>query len=99
MLNEINEFYEQSNQSGILVLDITKIVKKSEPQEIRLRGVMRLDEPMRKHTSWRTGGHAERYFKPADVDDLCCFLKQVTEDEPLFWFGLGSNLLVRDGGL
>ncbi|MEE9575459.1 MAG: UDP-N-acetylmuramate dehydrogenase [Gammaproteobacteria bacterium] len=99
MLVETNEIRDSSNRSGILDLDITKTMKKSESQEIKLRGVMKLDEPMKKHTSWRTGGHAERYFKPADVDDLCCFLKQVTKDEPIFWLGLGSNLLVRDGGL
>ena len=99
MLVKTNEIRDLSNRSGILDLDITKIMKKSGSQETKLRGVMKLDEPMKKHTSWRTGGHAERYFKPADVDDLCCFLKQVTKDEPLFWLGLGSNLLVRDGGL
>ncbi len=71
MLVETNEIRDSSNRSGILDLDITKTMKKSESQEIKLRGVMKLDEPMKKHTSWRTGGHAERYFKPADVDDLC----------------------------
>ena len=70
MLNEINEFYEQSNQSGILVFEPTTHMKKSEHQAIEIRGVMKLNEPMMKHTSWRTGGHAERYFKPADND--CC---------------------------
>ena len=99
MLNEINEFYEQSNQSGILVFEPTYHMKKSEQQVIEIRGAMKLNEPMMKHTSWRTGGHAERYFKPADIDDLCCFLGQLAEDEPLLWLGLGSNLLVRDGGL
>ncbi len=73
--------------------------KKCSWQDIEVRGVMKLNEAMKIHTSWRTGGHAERYFIPADVDDLCSFLKQVAEDEPLFWLGLGSNLMVRDGGL
>ena len=99
MLVETNEIHDLSNQSGILDIDITKTMKKNGSEETKLRGVTKLDEPMKKHTSWRTGGHAERYFKPADVDDLCCFLRQVTKDEPLFWLGLGSNLLVRDGGL
>jgi UDP-N-acetylmuramate dehydrogenase len=99
VLVETNEIHDLSNQSGILVFDSTKTMKKSESQEIKFRGVMKLNEPMKKHTSWRTGGVAERYFKPDDVDDLCCFLKQLPEDEPLFWLGLGSNLLVRDGGL
>ncbi len=104
MLGETKEFYEPSNLPEILALDNTGHMKKEKSkkfswQDIKVRGVMKLNEPMKKHTSWRTGGHAERYFKPADVDDLCSFLKQIPEDEPLFWFGLGSNLLVRDGGL
>ncbi|MCK5669427.1 MAG: hypothetical protein KAI15_10090, partial [Gammaproteobacteria bacterium] len=61
MLVETNEIRDLSNRSGILDLDITKIMKKSGSQETKLRGVMKLDEPMKKHTSWRTGGHAERY--------------------------------------
>jgi len=104
VLGETKEFYEPSNLPEILALDNTGHMKKEKSkkfswQDIKVRGVMKLNEPMKKHTSWRTGGHAERYFKPADVDDLCSFLKQIPEDEPLFWFGLGSNLLVRDGGL
>ena len=99
MLNEINEFYEQSNRSGILAFEPAHHMKKREQQATDIRGVMKLNEPMMKHTSWRTGGYAERYFKPADIDDLCCFLGQLDEDEPLLWLGLGSNLLVRDGGL
>jgi len=97
--NEINEFYEQSNQSGIWAFEPTYHMKKSKQQATEIRGVMKLNEPMMKHTSWRTGGHAERYFKPADIDDLCYFLGQLAKDEPLLWLGLGSNLLVRDGGL
>ena len=65
----------------------------------RLRGDMRLHEPMARHTSWRVGGAADCYYKPADVDDLACLLAQLTEEEPLLWLGLGSNLLVRDGGI
>ena len=104
MLSEAKEIYEPSNLPEILVLDNSGHMKKENSkkfswQDIEVRGVMKLNEPMKKHTSWRTGGHAERYFQPADVDDLCSFLKQVPEDEPLYWFGLGSNLLVRDGGL
>lgn len=63
-----------------------------------IRGVIKLNEPMQKHTFWKIGGHAKRYFEPADKDDLCHFLSHLPEDEPLFWIGLGSNLLVRDGG-
>jgi len=64
-----------------------------------LRGEMRFDVPMRKHTSWRAGGVARRMYRPADIDDLLVFLRTLPEDEPLVAVGLGSNLLVRDGGL
>lgn len=57
------------------------------------------NEPMSRHTSWRVGGPAQLYFKPADLDDLAQFLRGVDIDTPIFWFGLGSNLLVRDGGI
>ncbi len=56
-------------------------------------------EMMAKHTSWRVGGPADNYYKPVDLDDLCLFLSELPLDEPLIWLGLGSNLLVRDGGL
>ena len=62
-------------------------------------GELRRDEPMSKHTSWRTGGPADLFFQPADLDDLCRFLRGLDATVPVFWFGLGSNLLVRDGGL
>jgi UDP-N-acetylmuramate dehydrogenase len=64
-----------------------------------VRGVLRTNAPLAKHTSWRVGGAAELYFKPADLDDLSRFLHDLDSDTPVFWFGLGSNLLVRDGGL
>ena len=65
----------------------------------RLRGELRHDEPMSRHTSWRVGGPARRFYLPADVADLAAFLSQLPDDEPIYWVGLGSNLLVRDGGL
>lgn len=64
-----------------------------------LRGELRYNEPLREHTSWRVGGPAERFYLPADRDDLILFLQSLPPDEPVFWLGLGSNLLVRDGGL
>jgi UDP-N-acetylmuramate dehydrogenase len=63
------------------------------------RGELLFQEPLARHTSWRVGGPAERFFLPADLDDLVIFLHSLPEDEPLFWLGLGSNLLVRDGGI
>ena len=62
-------------------------------------GDLRRDEPMSKHTSWRVGGPAEHFFKPANIDDLALFLRELDAEVPVFWFGVGSNLLVRDGGL
>jgi UDP-N-acetylmuramate dehydrogenase len=65
----------------------------------QLRGELRLNEPLSDHTSWRVGGPAERFYLPADRDDLVLFLRALPAGEPLFWLGLGSNLLVRDGGI
>ncbi|MFZ2541242.1 MAG: UDP-N-acetylmuramate dehydrogenase [Gallionella sp.] len=64
-----------------------------------LRGTLRERVDMRKHTSWRAGGVAERMYQPADLDDLLVFLRNSPLEEPLYVVGLGSNLLVRDGGL
>ena len=63
-----------------------------------LRGELMQNEPMGRHCSWRTGGPVRRLYKPADSSDLQQFLQQLPEDEPVLWVGLGSNLLVRDGG-
>jgi UDP-N-acetylmuramate dehydrogenase len=68
-------------------------------QQSSLRGVLLKNELMARHTSWRVGGPADHFYKPANMDDLVLFLQQLTKDEPLFWLGLGSNLLVRDGGI
>lgn len=65
----------------------------------RLRGRLMRDEPMSRHTSWAVGGPADQVFEPADRDDLALFLAQLHGDEPIYWIGLGSNLLVRDGGI
>jgi UDP-N-acetylmuramate dehydrogenase len=64
-----------------------------------VRGVLLENEPMARHTTWRVGGPAARYYQPADIDDLAQFLARLPANEPLFWVGLGSNLLVRDGGI
>jgi len=64
-----------------------------------MQGRLLENEPMSKHTSWRVGGPADRYYIPAGLEDLRKFLATLPEGEPLFWLGLGSNLLVRDGGL
>ena len=55
--------------------------------------------PMSKHTSWHAGGPADLYFTPRDSMDLSAFLRQLPAGVPVLWIGLGSNLLVRDGGV
>ncbi len=63
-----------------------------------LRGELRENEPMARHVSWRAGGPARRFYVPADLNDLSKFLKQLPHEEPILFVGLGSNLLVREGG-
>ena len=57
------------------------------------------DEPMSRHTSWHVGGPADAWFTPRDVEDLSAFLRALPAEVPVTWVGLGSNLLVRDGGI
>lgn len=64
-----------------------------------LRGELRSDEPMARHVSWRAGGKARRTYAPADLEDMVLFLRGLPDGEPVYLVGLGSNLLVRDGGL
>src|SRR6202045_3635792 len=54
---------------------------------------------MAKHTSWHAGGPADFFFTPRDIMDLASFIRQLPAEVPLLWLGLGSNLLVRDGGI
>ncbi len=65
----------------------------------KLRGELREREPMARHTTWRAGGCADRAYIPADLDDLRAFLALLPQHEPVYLVGLGSNLLVRDGGV
>ncbi len=65
---------------------------------VGLTGELRKDEPMSRHTSWRTGGVARWHYTPAGVSDLGEFLRRVPQDTEIVWCGLGSNMLVRDGG-
>ena len=64
-----------------------------------LRGELRQQEPMAKHTTWRVGGIAKQFYIPADQADLINFIRQLPTNEPLYFIGLGSNLLIRDGGI
>jgi UDP-N-acetylmuramate dehydrogenase len=71
----------------------------SGPSAGGLRGRLRHEEPLARYTSWRVGGPARRCYEPADVDDLAAFLASLPAGEPVFWLGLGSNVLIRDGGI
>lgn len=68
-------------------------------EQAQVQGELRSDEPMSRHTSWRVGGPADRFFVPASIDDLSLFLSELDPSVPVFWLGVGSNLLVRDGGI
>jgi UDP-N-acetylmuramate dehydrogenase len=65
----------------------------------RMKGRLLENEPLAKHTSWRVGGPADKMYIPFDRQDLIDFIRQLPSEEPVFWIGLGSNLLVRDGGI
>jgi UDP-N-acetylmuramate dehydrogenase len=69
------------------------------PEIPAVSGELKQREPLSRHTSWRVGGPAELYFRPADLEDLSLFLRELDTATPVFWLGLGSNLLVRDGGI
>ncbi|WP_343314682.1 UDP-N-acetylmuramate dehydrogenase [Brucella sp. BE17] len=75
------------------------LLKKLEGRLSGLRGKLMPDTGMDKITWFRTGGPAQVLFQPADEEDLSMFLKAVPEDIPILVVGIGSNLLVRDGGI
>ena len=64
-----------------------------------LQGELREQEPMSRHTSWKTGGNADYYYIASDIKDLAKFISKLPSNIPITWVGLGSNLLVRDGGI
>lgn len=64
-----------------------------------IRGRLLQNAPLSDYTSWRVGGPAERLFIPADLDDLALFLRELPTESPILWLGLGSNVLIRDGGI
>ncbi len=63
-----------------------------------LRGKFKENVSLADYTSWRVGGEVKQWYRPADETDLALFLSRLPKDESLLWIGLGSNLLVRDGG-
>lgn len=64
-----------------------------------LRGQFLYNEPMSRHVSWRAGGAARRVYIPADLEDMAWLVRSVPAHEDIHVVGLGSNLLVRDGGV
>ncbi|MCX2697790.1 UDP-N-acetylmuramate dehydrogenase [Ochrobactrum chromiisoli] len=75
------------------------LLKKLDGRLSGLRGKLTPDAGMDKITWFRAGGPAQVLFQPADEEDLSEFLKAVPEEIPLLVVGIGSNLLVRDGGI
>lgn len=65
----------------------------------KLQGILLLNESLARYNSWRVGGKADRVYIPAGLQDLQAFLQGLDENEPVHFIGLGSNLLVRDGGV
>jgi UDP-N-acetylmuramate dehydrogenase len=88
-------------RAAIRKLAVEEAILLSPPMPIPAEFLPRVkrDEPMSRHTSWHIGGPAEVFFTPADRTDLIAFLEVLPKGTPLFWLGLGSNLLVRDGGI
>jgi len=64
-----------------------------------MKGRLLNNETLAKYTSWRVGGPADQMYIPSDRQDLIDFIKALPPQEPIFWMGLGSNLLIRDGGI
>ncbi|TMU96467.1 UDP-N-acetylmuramate dehydrogenase [Brucella haematophila] len=75
------------------------LLKKLDSKLSGLRGRLTPDTGMDKITWFRAGGPAQVLFQPADEEDLSNFLKAVPEEIPILVVGIGSNLLVRDGGV
>src|SRR6476646_408074 len=78
------------------VPDSTSDLKTAMPQ---LRGRLLANQPLAELTWFRVGGPAQVLFTPADENDLAYFLKHLPEDLPVYVVGVGSNLIVRDGGM
>ncbi|WP_281300438.1 MULTISPECIES: UDP-N-acetylmuramate dehydrogenase [unclassified Iodidimonas] len=65
----------------------------------QVRGRLQSHVSLARYSWFRTGGPAEVFYEPADEVDLCAFLKGLPSDVPLTVLGLGSNILIRDGGI
>lgn len=65
----------------------------------QLTGQLMEREPLARYTSWRVGGVADRLYKPKSIEDVQAYLRSLPHEEAVLWLGLGSNVLVRDGGI
>jgi UDP-N-acetylmuramate dehydrogenase len=79
--------------------DGQSIINRLGANAAELRGRLTPDAAMDKITWLRAGGHAELMFQPADGADLALFMRALPLDVPVTIVGIGSNLLVRDGGI
>src|ERR1700759_4332236 len=76
--------------------DITPDLKAAMPE---LRGRLLANQSLAELTWFRVGGPAQVLFTPVDADDLAYFLAHLTGELPVYVVGVGSNLIVRDGGM
>jgi UDP-N-acetylmuramate dehydrogenase len=67
--------------------------------QVEMKSQLLKNEPLARYTSWRVGGRADRLFIAENLSELQAFMKTLDHAEPLYFIGLGSNLLVRDGGV
>ncbi|WP_407696158.1 UDP-N-acetylmuramate dehydrogenase [Sphingomicrobium marinum] len=65
----------------------------------KVRGKLTQDAPLKKLVWFKSGGNADWLFEPADLDDLRAFLRELDSDVPVMGLGLGSNMIIRDGGV
>jgi UDP-N-acetylmuramate dehydrogenase len=80
-------------------MDGELLLKKLKPKLAGLRGRLTANAEMDKITWFRAGGVAQVLFQPVDEEDLAVFMRAVPNDIPVLPVGIGSNLLVRDGGI
>lgn len=81
------------------MIDGHSLLKRLEPAFKDVRGRLTANVDMSKVTWFRAGGLAEIFYQPADETDLAVFLKNLPKDVPVTIVGIGSNLLIRDGGI
>jgi len=67
--------------------------------QVNMHSSLLKHEPLARYTSWRVGGQADQLFMADSLEELQEFLQSLPEGEPIYFIGLGSNLLVRDGGV